>query len=192
MRGLFLKMPNKIILLIILLAGAIIFFFYPLEALTLSLENGQILHAQRVKPRDNFLLTYLHSVARSEVREVFQIDARYQIILIETQFQGQGTGLPYNLAEGEKLYRRGDWFILTDRQRVLPTIFWRVQSPWQNRFLFQKEEINFSAKIGNGLIKIQVERMTPFSWTINYWSRKLINNFLKVKDNDQRREKSCL
>jgi len=148
--------------------GAFLFLF-PIGVLTLSQGDDQILLARRITSGDTFQLTYLHSVALSDVREIFFIDSRYRIVLSETRFQGQGTGLPYNLAQGEKLHREGDWFRITGMQRVIPFIFWRVQSAWHNRFRFKEEpEINLSARIGNELVHIQAREMNLLNYLVMY------------------------
>lgn len=153
---------------IVLLSGVIslgaFLFFYPLEVLTLT-KDKQIIFCARVNPGDTFQLAFLHSIALSEVRDLFLIDAEYRLVLTETRFQGQGTGLPYNPAQGERLHREGDWFRITGMKRVFPSIFWRVQSQWRNRFRFDNHsESNLSDKIGDALIHIQVQKMNPASY----------------------------
>ena len=139
-------------------------FFYPLQVLTLT-KDDRILFFKRVNPGDTFQLAFLHSIALSEVRDFFLIDGEHRIVLTETRFQGQGTGLPYNPAPGERLHREGDWFRITGMQRVLPSIHWRVQSQWRNRFRFGSDpELDFSARIGDALIHIQVQKMNPVSY----------------------------
>ena len=139
-------------------------FLYPIWVLTLT-KNDQIIFLRSVKPGDTFQLAYLHSVALSDVRDFLLIDSEYRIVLTETRFQGQGTGLPYNIAKGEKLLREGDWFRITGMQRVLPSIHWRVQSQWRNRFRFGSDsESDLSARIGDALIHIQVQKMNPASY----------------------------
>ena len=139
-------------------------FLYPIWVLTLT-KNDQIIFLRSVKPGDTFQLAYLHSVALSDVRDFLLIDSEYRIVLTETRFQGQGTGLPYNIAKGEKLLREGDWFRLTGMQRVVPSIFWRVQSQWRNRFRFGNDsELDLSAKVGDALIHIQIQKMNLTSY----------------------------
>ncbi len=154
---------------IVLLSGVIIslgafLFFYPLEVLTFT-KDKQILFCAKVNPGDTFQLAFLHSIALSEVRDLFLIDAEYRLVLTETRFQGQGTGLPYNPAQGERLHREGDWFRITGMNRVVPSISWRVQSQWRNRFRFGSEsESDLSAEIGDGLVHIQVQKINPASY----------------------------
>ena len=140
-------------------------FFYPLEVLTLT-KGEEVLFCAKVNPGDTFQLAFLHSIALSEVRDFFLIDGEHRIVLTETRFQGQGTGLPSNPAPGERLHREGDWFRITGMQRVLPSIHWRVQSQWRNRFRFGSDsEADLSARIGDVLIHIQVQKMNPVSYS---------------------------
>ena len=157
-------MGRRILLFSGVIGLGVFFFFYPLEVLTLTKDN-QVLFCKRVNPGDTFQLAFLHSVALSEVRDFFLIDEKYRMVLTETRFQGQGTGLPYNPAPGEKLHREGDWFRITGMRRVLPSIYWRVQAPWRNRFRFGNDsEADLSAWIGDALIHIRVQKMSPASY----------------------------
>lgn len=161
-------MGKRFVLFSVLIGLGAFLFLYPLRVLTLT-KNDQIIFLKSVKPGDTFQLAYLHSVALSDVRDFLLIDSEYRIVLTETRFQGQGTGLPYNIAKGEKLLREGDWFRLTGMQRVFPSIFWRVQSQWRNRFRFGNDpELDISAKVGDALIHIQIQKMNMASWLETY------------------------
>ena len=147
-------------------------FFYPLEVLTLT-KKDQVLFFKRVNPGDTFQLAFLHSIALSEVRDFFLIDAEYRMVLTETRFQGQGTGLPYTPGPGEQLLREGDWFRITGMRRVLPSISWRVQSLWRNRFRFGTDsESDLSSRIGDALIHIQIQKMNLASYLGTYFKSK--------------------
>jgi hypothetical protein len=139
-------------------------FFYPFWVLTL-VRDGQTVVCQRVQPGDTFELAFRHSIALSDVRDVFSLDSNHRMVLAETRFQGQGAGIPYNLSDGEKLHREGDWFRITGMRRVVPEIFWRVQAQWHNRFRFAgNPEIDLSAKLGDALIRIQTRKITAAAW----------------------------
>ncbi len=160
-----------IALLGILVAGGAFLFLYRIEVLTLSLED-RIIFSKSIKPGDTFQMTYLHSIVLSDVVEVFRIDSQYRIVLTETRFQGQGAGLPSALAPGERLEREGNWFRITGMQRIFPSIFWRVQAQWHNRFRFQNEpEFNLSDRIGDGLIHIRIQKKNLASWLMLYPTR---------------------
>lgn len=152
---------------LIFLAGGIIFsafYFISLPVFILE-KQGKIILLRVAKPGDTFLLGYLHSVAKTDVWEEFIIDNDYQMVLTQTMFQGQGAGLPYNLAENEKLIRDGSWFKITGMRRVVPTINWRIDSQWQSRFRFGQEEIIPVATLaGDGVAQIKVRRIKLKDW----------------------------
>lgn len=164
MRGEKQVMRKGVILLSgILVVGALL-FLYPVRVLTL-LKNHEVIFCRAAEEGTSFELAYLHSVARSDVREFFQIDPEYRIVLIGTRFQGQGTGIPYGPAEGEQIHREGDWFHLKGMHRVLPSISWTVQSQSHNRFRFGNDpEFDLSARMGDALITIQVQKVNLASY----------------------------
>jgi hypothetical protein len=161
------RMGRRILLVSGVIGLGVFFFFYPLQVLTLT-KDDRVLFFKRVNPGDTFQLAFLHSIALSEVRDFFLIDAEYRMVLTETWFQGQGTGIPHNPAQGERLLRDGDWFRITGMRRVVSSIPWRVQSQWRNRFRFGSDsESDLSSRIGDALIHIQVQKMNPASYLRN-------------------------
>ena len=151
------------ILLPLLIAG-IIFFLYPLMVLSLEAQ-GKVFFRRMVRPGDTFQLGYLHSVAKSDVWDTFQVDSQGRILLVETRFQGQAYGLPGGPAGQEQWTREGDWFRITGIRRVVPSIDWRIQSEWKDRFRFRDEpEVDVSSQMGDGLIRIQVEQVRLIVW----------------------------
>ena len=139
-------------------------FFYPLRVLSLTADDRVVLF-RVIKAGDTFRLGYLHSVALSDVWDNFTIDEYYHIVLTQTRFQGQGAGLPYTPAAGETWHRDGTWFRITGMKRVVPFISWRVQKKWHGRFQFGKEpEIDFSARLGDALVRIGVQQITGWQW----------------------------
>jgi hypothetical protein len=158
-------MRKWVIFFLLFLAG-LVFFASQHSFWILSLGSGdKILWLRPVEPGDSFQLRYLHSIALSDVWEIFQIDSEYRIVLTETRFQGQGAGLPYNLAPGERLTREGRWFRISGMKRVVPSISWTVQKEWRDRFRFKEEpEINFSSLVGDSLILIQVQKINLIQW----------------------------
>ncbi len=159
-------MRRLAILCAVIIALGVFSALHSVEVLTLTRED-RVIWVKRVNPGDRFQLSFLHSIALSEVRDFFTIDSQYRIVLTESRFQGQGTGLPSHPAPGEKLERQGDWFCLSGIRRVLPSVSWRVQRPWQNRFRFGEWESDFSSLMGGALIQIQVQKMTLASFCKN-------------------------
>ncbi len=157
-------MRKGILLFLILLGGGLFVSLYPVWSFSLRIAD-KILWLKLVRPGDTFQLGYKHSIVLSDVWESFVFDPEYRIVLTETRFQGQGGGLPHNLSPGEHLMREGRWFHITGMKRVVPSIYWRVQKDWHNRFRFKEEpEINISAQVGDGLIHIQVQEIYFFRW----------------------------
>jgi len=147
-----------------LLIVGIVLFVYPLMVLSLEAQ-GKVFFRRMVRPGDTFQLGYLHSVAKSDVWDTFQVDSQGRILLVETRFQGQAYGLPGGPAGQEQWTREGDWFRITGIRRVVPSIDWRIQSEWKDRFRFRDEpEMDVSSQMGDGLIRIQVEQVRLIVW----------------------------
>ena len=160
----FKNMRKGIIFVATLIGLGACLILYPLWVLTLS-QGDRIVAIHWIRPGDTFQLAFFHSIALSEVRDFFSIDSEYRMVLVETRFQGQGTGLPYNLSPGEQLHREGDWFRISGMRREIPSISWRVQAQWRNRFRFgNNPEADFSTKIGDGLILIRIQKMGVASY----------------------------
>lgn len=162
------------ILLGVLAAGGTAASLYPLPVLLLT-GGDQVVILRVVRPGDTFHLGFLHSITRSDIWDRFTIDSEHRIVLNETKFQGQGTGIPYGPAPGETLVREGDWFRLTGMRRIVPGIYWRVGSEWRNRFRFENEpEINLSALVGDSLLHVRIEKIPAVVWSWNYvWKSRL-------------------
>lgn len=168
-------MRKGVILLSGILALGAFLLLYPIWVLICT-KNDQVIFLRVVKPGDTFQLAYLHSVAWSDVRDFFRIDAEYRLVLTETLFQGQGAGLPYGVSPGEQWVREGDWFRITGMRRVVPSIDWRIQAEWKNRFRFQNApEVDVSAQVGNGLIHIQTEKVRLIYW-LGFYLHRLIQS----------------
>ena len=160
------------ILLPLIIVG-IILAVYPLMVLSLEAQ-GKVLSRRIVRPGDTFQLGYLHSVAKSDVWDTFQIDSQGRILLLETRFQGQAYGLPASPADREQWTREGNWFRITGMGRIVPSIHWRIQSEWKDRFRFRNEpEVDVSTQLGNGLIHIRVEKIHLIDWLGFYCQRTI-------------------
>jgi len=163
------------IFLPLLILGSIL-FAYPLMVLSLE-AKGKTFFRRVVRAGDTFQLGYLHSVAKSDVWDTFQIDPQGQILLLETRFQGQAYGLPGGPTGQEQWTREGDWFRITGICRVVPSIDWRIQSEWRDRFRFRDEpEVDVSAQVGNGLIRIRVEKVRLLNGLGLYLRRSIQTN----------------
>jgi hypothetical protein len=166
-------MRKRLSILLPLLTAGTVLFVYPLMVLSLEAQ-GKAFFRRVVRPGDTFQLGYLHSVARSDVWDTFQLDSQGQIVLLETRFQGQAYGLPGGPEGQEQWTREGDWFRITGIGRVVPVINWRIQSEWKDRFRFRDEpEIDVSARMGNGLVHIHTEKIRVIDW-LGFYLRRFV------------------
>jgi hypothetical protein len=166
-------MRKSLMILVSLLAAGIVLFIYPLMVLSLEAQ-GRAFFLRVVRAGDTFQLGYLHSVARSDVWDTFQVDSQGRIVLIETRFQGQAYGLPAGPEGKEQWTREGDWFRITGVRRVVPVIDWRIQSEWKDRFRFREEsEMDVSSLLGDGLIRIQVNQARLIDW-LGFYLRRFV------------------
>jgi hypothetical protein len=166
-------MRRRLAIVLPLIGLGLILALYPLRVLSLETQD-RILTRRIVRPGDTFQLGYLHSVAKSDVWDTFQIDSQGQILLVESRFQGQAYGLPGGPEGKEQWTREGDWFRITGMRRVVSSIDWRIQSEWKDRFRFNHESVvDVSAQVGSGLIHIQVEKARFIDWLGFYLQRRL-------------------
>jgi hypothetical protein len=166
-------MRRRLALFLSLTALGILLSLYPLRILSLETQ-GRILTGRIVCPGDTFQLGYLHSVAKSDVWDTFEIDSQGRILLVESRFQGQAYGLPGGPEGKERWTREGDWFRITGMQRLVSSIDWRIQSEWKDRFRFNHEPlVDVSAQVGSGLIHIQVKKARLIDWLGFYMRQRL-------------------
>ena len=149
-----------IISLIVLIITAIIIIIFSLSVYTLKLktfEENKLIFKQRIQPGDKFTLKYTHSVALTPVWEIFIIDKKYQIILIETDFLDHGAGLPY-ASFGEEIFVEEDnKFKIKNMHRTVYCPFhYRIGAIRENIFYFKDKEINLSSLLGDKLLILEI------------------------------------
>ena len=66
-------------------------------------KTGRILYAENVRYGDTFTITYIHSVNKSPVDDIFEIQPDYSIMLRKTVFRSFGAGVPFELEEQQVL-----------------------------------------------------------------------------------------
>jgi hypothetical protein len=65
-----------------------------LDLVVEDVTHGRVLHRERVRAGDTFVLSYIHSSEHVPVRGVFRIGPDGALTVIETSFGGFGPGLP--------------------------------------------------------------------------------------------------
>jgi hypothetical protein len=146
----------------------IVLFIIPVYTLELrSFSNGELYFMQKVQPGDKFTLKYKHSVELSPVWEIFIIDEKYQIVLIETDFLDHGAGLPYAAFDQEIFIDEGGKFKIKNMHRIMPSpINYIVGTIYENTLYFKNKEINLSSLVGNKILTIEIYKNNLFNYLI--------------------------
>ena len=148
------------------IAALYLFSFFPCHVLRIeTVREHQTVFVQRIRPNDTFSTTYIHSVELSPVREYFRVDEYFRIVLYETQFSSCNTGLPTTLSGDEKLYNNGDYFRISNMDRVVPELDLWVNEKYENGLRLGKGAIlNLPSLAGDTLLRITIERLTLFKF----------------------------
>jgi len=115
--------------LLILIAVTLLLFFAIIKlertkVLIIESQTEDVKHTILV-PEKKFTLSFIHSVEKTPVYEVFEITKDNKLILVETTFSSLGVGLPYTEDNGEFKNEHGQ-FKLTGLNREFTSIEMRV------------------------------------------------------------------
>jgi len=112
---------HGVILMIVAVLAAMVLVPFRMS-LVVETENHRLLRCWDVRPGDEFVITYTHSVNKSPVEEYFRIREDYAVVLIKTAFRSFGVGIPSELAGGEELRVFPDRMEIVNINRVIPQI----------------------------------------------------------------------
>jgi len=122
------KNPLKLLFAILVTAALLFFFvnykFVNTKVLVIEAEGKNIRKTLAV-PQKKFTLSYIHSVQKTPVYEVFEISEDNKLILRETTYSSLGVGLPYTEENGTFVNEDGK-FRLTGIDREFSSISLRV------------------------------------------------------------------
>ncbi|WP_017547724.1 DUF1850 domain-containing protein [Salinicoccus carnicancri] len=85
----------------------------PTYLILAELESGEILHRTRVEDGERFAVTYIHSVERSPVKEIFEVRGE-AVYTMESHTESFGAGMPY---EGDDVEIEDGKFIIRNIDR---------------------------------------------------------------------------
>ena len=125
-------------------------------------RKGKIVFVTRIEPTDRFATNYIHSVELCPVWEFFRIDEEYRIILYETTFCSSNVGLPYAAFGKEEFHVDKENFRISNMHRVLPILALWVNEKYANTFEFKNRRLQLPSLVGNTLVNIGVEEVSPF------------------------------
>lgn len=123
--------------------------------------DGQIVFQSPVHQGSRFSLTYIHSIHRTPVEEVFYVNEKKQMVLDALIFESYGVGMPTSL-EGEETFRMADGKMRIEHiDRALDTFELRIgQVIADHKLLLQGEEIPLSALSEPGsAVRFEIDRL---------------------------------
>lgn len=104
------------------------YLLFPVPTLTVgsfSAENGEPVMVVPLSRGGEFTIKYIHSVDRLPIYERFIVDDEYNLLLSEVGFIALGAGMADS---GGKLVYDGQWTLIKDMDRELPSFYLRVSS----------------------------------------------------------------
>lgn len=90
-------------LIFVILFTAALFVPFQRKLLVVEMNTGRILYSTNIKPKDTFAITYTHSINKSPVDDVLEIQADNSLVLKKTVFRAFGVGIPSELEGEQKL-----------------------------------------------------------------------------------------
>jgi hypothetical protein len=135
--------------LVIFLAACVFSNVYGLERGFVQLVISQFPEQRELGryclgPDQTFSLSFIHSVSKTRVTDVYEIRAG-KIIQIKEIFKAHGAGLPSSTAEpgGISWEKTRDWFIL-HMERPIPKLVVRTDKLYQNRLILAAGTIDLN------------------------------------------------
>ena len=133
---------RRLVWLLLIFAFFSLLFFLFRKACVIRFTNrtrGETFFSREVSPGDRFTLTYVHSVQKTPVYEVYGIDGRGAVVLRETRVKSLGYGLPAPTPDNHYLLE-GEFLVIRDMNRRIGTLLIRVS-------FHQPMELSFGERV---------------------------------------------
>ncbi|MDR5659081.1 DUF1850 domain-containing protein [Serpentinicella sp. ANB-PHB4] len=89
---------------IVIFLMLLVYFFGPIYyGISVKTAEGQVLINYKLEPKSEIYIDYTHSVARSNVRDVFELNDDFTFTLTRTEYEAFGAGLPTEKYESFEL-----------------------------------------------------------------------------------------
>ena len=150
--------PTYFKILIAITFIIIILFLIPIKVLLASdLDHDKYLKSWKI--RDEFTISYIHSVELTEVREIYDVEAK-DIILKETYFKSYGAGLPATTPYEFEI--TPDGFRIFDINEVIETLIYRTGAVRANhKLIIEDNEYSFlSFSKGQTPVHLEVKNIS--------------------------------
>ncbi|MEM2211298.1 MAG: DUF1850 domain-containing protein [Nitrososphaerales archaeon] len=90
---------------------------YPIHILEVrNISKGIVIFSSPISPKECFTISFIHSVDKTLVKDLFIIQEDNKIKIHESYFKLQCCGAPFNYDDGV-LIKEGDWFIMKNITR---------------------------------------------------------------------------
>lgn len=157
-------------LLTVILFSLIAMFFFPVMVLEVNVAGEEkVAKTLRVRPGETFYLQYLHSVEKTAVRDCFRVDYEGRMVLYETAFYSNNTGMATHLEEGEHLSLSGGVIRITGRNRVMADIVLRVSEASANTLVMESGLLYLPCVVREGAVAVSVRRLSLGSYLQRLW-----------------------
>jgi hypothetical protein len=124
-------------------------------------EAGRARAILPLPPGGSFALQFRHSVTRQPCIDRFRLGTGDRMVLVGTEFQGLGAGLPFT-DEGGSVTLRDGWIVLEGLNRVFGEIRIAPLALTEHRIVVAGVEHDLLALIGGrGQARLAVERLGP-------------------------------
>lgn len=169
----FMTSKIRIFFLIVLFCLTIFAVSHKKDFLLVS-GDGRTVKVFTIYPGKVFQLSYIHSVEKTEIVEIYKISNDHKIILDSIIFESLGAGLPFELPE-VKFERRGDKFNYSGINREIEAI--RVIPVKINEYELEidKKRIYLLDMVESGkVINIEIKKISLIYFLINFFKDMLI------------------
>jgi len=122
-------------------------------------EHGTVLLVP-AGPGDTFVLSFVHSVERSVVRDFFRIDEGGRLVLYGTEFRSSNAGLPSALAPGETLTLDDGTFRISGMHRTMEEVSLWVGKASGNRLTIHGVDYDLPGLAGEALLRVRAGTST--------------------------------
>ncbi|QQK78932.1 DUF1850 domain-containing protein [Salicibibacter cibi] len=134
-RGVFLLFLAFLLLLIV-------FWEQAPKLQVVATESDDVLFSEEIEPGDTFFHEYIHSVMKTPIREVFEINSDFEIVSKETWTQAFGAGIPYE--SNEPIRKEDDFYVIPDDGRVVEELRLIPSNLYTHTFQFKNKTLYLS------------------------------------------------
>ncbi len=136
----------------------------PIDCLILEhYQSDEILLLFKVKPGDEFLVKWIHSVELTPWEEIFRVDEDYEMILDRTRFQQFGAGVPDYA--GTKTEIKDGYIIFSGINQKIDLLPYGISEFAQHTFIYKDVTYELYKMVKDGdRINFYTDQMSLFQF----------------------------